>query len=218
MSNEYDFQSYLYPAGSASSGGGAGSGSSAGTGTAAPAKPLQIGRVQTLDGYSPATATLEETPTASVLNLGIPKGLSAFDLAGGNLLYSDATAWLATLKGAKGDKGDTGDAGSATLTKGGVVGALGANPMQRMQAILPHFEAAFVPKPATLTNGEWFKVNFQTPFDDELLDKPIVMVTPLLNDYRNFLVRNITSTGFEIRVNYTPDFLGLYYIKFATAV
>lgn len=70
MPNEYGYQSYLYPAGSAASGGGAGSG----TGTAAPAKPLQIGTVETLPEGSAATATLEETVTNTVLNLGIPKG------------------------------------------------------------------------------------------------------------------------------------------------
>lgn len=84
MSNEYDFQSYLYPAGSASSGGGAGSGS--GTAPAAPAKPLKIGEVQTLPEGSEATATLEETATNTVLNLGIPRG----------------------SQGAKGDTGDRG--------------------------------------------------------------------------------------------------------------
>lgn len=84
MSNEYGYQSYLYPAGSAASGGGAGSG----TGTAAPAKPLQIGTVETLPEGSAATATLEETVTNTVLNLGIPQG----------------------THGAKGDKGDAGGA------------------------------------------------------------------------------------------------------------
>lgn len=85
MSNEYDFQSYLYPAGSTASGGGAGSG----TGTA-PAKPLKIGTVETLPEGSAATATLEETVTNTVLNLGIPQG----------------------THGAKGDTGDTGAAAS----------------------------------------------------------------------------------------------------------
>lgn len=92
MSNEYGYQSYLYPAGSAASGGGAGSG----TGTAAPAKPLQIGTVETLPEGSAATATLEETVTNTVLNLGIPRG----------------------MHGAKGDTGDTGAAigvGARTL-------------------------------------------------------------------------------------------------------
>ncbi len=214
MQTEYDFQSYLYPAGSTASGGGAGSGSS--TGTTAPAKPLQIGRVQTLDGYSSATATLEETPTASVLNLGIPKGLSAFDLAGGNLLYSDTADWLATLKGAKGDKGDTGDAGTADLSAGAIKGALGADSLARMQQLMSDFEAAFVPKPADMKNNEWYTINFGQRFDDISLAGGIVLVFPLLSDYRNFLVNAITSTGFSIRCNYVPDFQGLYYLKFST--
>lgn len=212
MSNEYDFQSYLYPAGSASSGGGAGSGSSAGTGTAAPAKPLRIGQVQTLDGYSRATATLEETPTANVLNLGIPKGLSAFDLAGGNLLYSNEADWLATLKGAKGDKGD---AGTANLSADAITKALGNSITERLRRLLPHFEAGFIPKPNDMRNNEWIVVNFQQRFDDVNVERPVLLVQPLLSDYRNFLVGKLTDTGFEIRCNYVPDFQGLYYVKFS---
>lgn len=210
MSNEYDFQSYLYPAGSTASGGGAGSG----TGTA-PAKPLKIGRVQTLDSTDSATATLEETPTATVLNLGIPKGLSAFEQAGGNLVYSSVQDWLATLKGAKGDKGDAGS-GGAELTTGAIKGALGANSLARMQQLMLDFEAEFVPKPADMKNNEWYTINFKRQFDDIDLTGGIVLVFPLLSDYRNFLVNKITSTGFDIRCNYIPDFQGLYYLKFST--
>lgn len=215
MSNEYGYESYLYPAGSAASGGGAGSG----TGTAAPAKPLQIGRVQTLDGSQSATATLEETPTANVLNLGIPKGLSAFELAGGDLVYSSVQDWLATLKGAKGDRGDTGDAGSgggaAELTADAIKKALGDSVNKRMRLLLPHFEAGFIPKPDAMKNNEWIKVNFQQRFDDVESEMPVLLVQPLLSDYRNFLVNNLTGTGFEIRCNYVPDFQGLYYVKFS---
>ena len=210
MQTEYDFQSYLYPAGSAASGGGAGSG----TGTAAPTKPLKIGRVQTLDGSQSATATLEETPTANVLNLGIPKGLSAFELAGGDLTYSNAQEWLATLKGAKGDKGDTGDAGNAALSANAITAALGKSINERMRQLLPHFEAGFIAKPAEMKNNEWIKVNFQRRFDDIEFEQPVLLVQPLLSDYRNFLVNNLTDTGFEIRCNYVPDFQGLYYVKF----
>lgn len=210
MSGEYDFQSYLYPAGSTASGGGA----SSGTGTA-PAKPLKIGRVQTLDGSQSATATLEETPTANVLNLGIPKGLSAFELAGGDLVYSSVQDWLATLKGAKGDKGDAGS-GGAELTAGAIKDALGANSLARMQLLMLDFEAEFVPKPADMKNNEWYTINFKQRFDDIDLTGGIVLVFPLLSDYRNFLVNKITSTGFDIRCNYVPDFQGLYYLKFST--
>lgn len=211
MSNEYGYQSYLYPAGSAASGGGAGSG----TGTAAPAKPLRIGQVQTLNGSVSATATLEETPTATVLNLGIPQGLSAFELAGGGLVYSSVQDWLATLKGAKGDKGDAGS-GGAELTAGAIKGALGANSLARMQQLMLDFEAGFVPKPADMKNNEWYTINFKQQFDDIDLAGGIVLVFPLLSDYRSFIVNKITSTGFDIRCNYVPDFQGLYYLKFST--
>lgn len=214
MSNEYGYESYLYPAGSAASGGGAGSG----TGTAAPAKPLQIGRVQTLPGYTSATATLEETPTATVLNLGIPKGLSAYEVADGGLQYPNEAAWVASLKGAKGDKGDTGDAGSgdaAALNAGAITKALGNSINERMRQLLPHFEAGFIPKPADMKNNEWVKVDFKQRFDDVEFGMPVLLVQPLLSDYRNFLVNNLTDTGFEIRCNYVPDFQGLYYVKFS---
>ena len=210
MPNEYDFQSYLYPAGSAASGGGAGSG----TGTA-PAKPLKIGLVQTFEGSQLATATLEETPTATVLNLGIPKGLSAFEQAGGYLVYSSVQDWLATLKGAKGDKGDAGS-GGAELTAGAIKDALGANSLARMQQLMLDFEAEFVPKPADMKNSEWYTVNFKQQFDDIDLTGGIVLVFPLLSDYRTFIVNKITSVGFDIRCNYVPDFQGLYYLKFST--
>lgn len=214
MQTEYDFQSYLYPAGSAASGGGAGSGT--GTAAPAPAKPLQIGRVTTIDGTQSATATLEETPTANVLNLNIPRGLSAYELADGDLIYGSVRDWLSSLKGAKGDKGDTGDAGTAQLSADAIKGALGSNSLARMQALLLDFEAVFVPKPADMKNNEWYTVNFQQRFDDIDLTDGIVLVFPLLSDYRNFLVNKITSKGFDIRCNYVPDFQGLYYLKFST--
>lgn len=217
MSNEYDFQSYLYPAGSASSGGGAGSGT--GTAAPAPAKPLKIGRVDTLEYSQQATATLEETATGTVLNLGIPRGQSAYLADDGDLRFGSVPEWLKSLHGAKGDKGDkgdTGDAGTATLTKGGIVGALGGNSLARMQALLLDFEAVFVPKPADMKNNEWYTVNFKQQFDDIELTGGIVLVFPLLSDYRNLLVNKVTSTGFDIRCNYVPDFQGLYYLKFST--
>lgn len=211
MSNEYDFQSYLYPAGSAASGGGAGSGT--GAAPAAPAKPIKVGTVNTLSSGS-ATVTVEDTPTATVLNFDIPRGLSAYELADGDLLYGSVSGWLQTLKGAKGDKGDTGDVG--TVTAGVIKGALGADSLQRMQQLLLDFEAVFVPKPADMKNNEWYTINFKQPFDDIDFTGGIVLVFPLLSDYRNFLVNQITSTGFSIRCNYVPDFQGLYYLKFST--
>lgn len=207
MSSEYDYQSYLYPAGSAASGGGAGTG----TGTA-PAKPIKVGVVTTGRSGTEATITAEDTPTATVLNFTIPRGSdgqSAYMLANGDLEFGSVDAWLASLKGDKGDAG--------TVDAGTIKSALGDTIMQRMQALLPHFEAAFIAKPADLQNSEWYQVKFKQPFDDVDLDKPIVLVQPLLNDYRYFLVRNVTSQGFEFKCPYTPDFLGLYYVKFATA-
>lgn len=131
MSNEYDFQSYLYPAGSASSGGGAGSG----TGTAAPAKPLQIGTVETLPEGSAATATLEETVTNTVLNLGIPQG----------------------MHGAKGDKGDTGDTGAAA--SGAVVD------VNARTLMFPKYQHKYIPRPSAMKNNEWYTIKFDSKFD-----------------------------------------------------
>lgn len=95
MSNEYDFQSYLYPAGSTASGGGAGSGAGA-----APAKPLKVGEVHTLKAGEEATVTIEETPAATVLNFGIPQGNN----------------------GQPGAKGDTGAPGAPAPTAQPVIG------------------------------------------------------------------------------------------------
>jgi hypothetical protein len=138
-------------------------------------------------------------------------------MANGDLEFGSVDAWIASLKGAKGDKGDKGDPGAANITKGGIQAALGSTFTERVRALIPHFEAGFVEKPADLKNGEWYQFKFKTPFDDEQLDQPVVLVQPLLNDYRSFLVRNITSSGFEFRCNYTPDFLGMYYVKFGTS-
>ena len=128
MSNEYDFQSYLYPAGSTASGGGAGSGT-------APAKPLKIGTVETLPEGSAATATLEETVTNTVLNLGIPQG----------------------MHGAKGDTGDTGVAAS----NGAVVGvSVGARTL-----MFPKYQHKYVPRPSAMKNNEWYTIKFDSNFD-----------------------------------------------------
>lgn len=207
MSDEYGYQSYLYPAGSAASGGGVGSGS----GTV-PAKPIKVGAVTTGRSGTEATVTVEDTPAATVLNFTIPRGndgQSAYSMANGDMKFGSVDAWIASLKGAKGDTG--------TVDAGTIKSALGSTTMQRMQALLPHFEAAFVAKPADLKNGEWYPVKFKQQFDDVDLDKPVVLVQPLLNDYRYFLVRNVTAQGFEFKCPYTPDFLGLYYVKFATS-
>lgn len=185
MSNEYDFQSYLYPAGSAASGGGAGTG----TGAAVPAKPLKVGEVHTLEAGAEATVTIEETANATVLNFGIPQGNNG-------------------LPGAKGDTGATGAPAPTTQPVVGV--SVGARSL-----MFPKFQAKYVPKPEAMKNNEWFHINFETPFDS-LADIVHLQVTPILTGYRYLLVANVTSTGFDIQCNYTPEFVGLYYMAFAS--
>lgn len=183
MSNGYDYQSYLYPAGSAASGGGAGSG----TGTAAPAKPLQIGTVETLPEGSAATATLEETVTNTVLNLGIPQG----------------------THGAKGDKGDTGDTGAAA-SNGAVVGvSVGARTL-----MFPKYQHKYIPRPSVMKNNEWYTIKFDSTFDSTT-DTVHLQVTPVMSGYRSFLVNNVTAEGFDIMCNYVPELVGLYYTAYA---
>ena len=185
MSGEYDFQSYLYPAGSAASGGGAGSG----TGTAAPAKPLKVGEVHTLEAGAEATVTLEETATATVLNFGIPQGNN----------------------GLPGPKGDTGERGTPAPTTQSVVGvSVGARTLR-----FPKFQAKYVPKPEAMRNNEWFHIDFETSFDS-VADVVHLQVTPILTGYRYLLVSNVTHKGFDIQCNYTPEFVGLYFMAFAS--
>lgn len=183
MSNEYGYQSYLYPAGSAASGGGAGSG----TGTAAPAKPLQIGTVETLPEGSAATATLEETVTNTVLNLGIPQG----------------------THGAKGDKGDTGDTGAAA-SGGAVVGVS----VYTRTLMFPKYQHKYIPRPSAMKNNEWYTIKFDSKFDS-IADIVHLQVTPVMSGYRSFLVNNVTAEGFDIMCNYVPEFVGLYYTAYA---
>lgn len=183
MSDEYGYQSYLYPAGSAASGGGAGSG----TGTAAPAKSLQIGTVETLPEGSAATATLEETVTNIVLNLGIPQG----------------------THGAKGDKGDTGDTGAAA-SDGAVVGvSVGARTL-----MFPKYQHKYIPRPSAMKNNEWYTIKFDSKFDS-ISDIVHLQVTPVMSGYRSFVVNNVTVEGFDIMCNYVPEFVGLYYTAYA---
>lgn len=180
MSNEYDFQSYLYPAGSTASGGGAGTGT-------APAKPLKIGTVETLPEGSAATATLEETVTNTVLNLGIPQG----------------------THGAKGDKGDTGDTGMAA--SGGA--AVGVSVAART-LMFPKYQHKYIPRPSAMKNSEWYTIKFDSKFD-AIIDRVHLQVTPIMSGYRNFLVNNVTTEGFDIMCNYVPEFVGLYYTAYA---
>jgi hypothetical protein len=185
MPNEYDFQSYLYPAGSAASGGGAGSG----TGTAAPAKPLKVGEVHTLEAGKEATVTLEETATATVLNFGIPQGNN----------------------GLPGQKGDTGAPGAPAPITSPVIGvSVGSRSI-----MFPKFQVKYVPKPEAMKNNEWFHIDFETPFDS-IADVVHLQVTPILTGYRYLLVANVTYKGFDIQCNYTPEFVGLYYTAFAS--
>lgn len=190
MPNEYDFQSYLYPAGSASSGGGAGSGTGAGTGAAAaPAKPLKVGEVHTLEAGAEATVTIEETANATVLNFGIPQGNN----------------------GVRGEKGDTGAPGASAPTTQPVIGvSVGSRSI-----MFPKFQAKYIPKPEAMKNNEWFHIDFETPFDS-IADVVHLQVTPILTGYRYLLVANVTSRGFDIQCNYTPEFVGLYYMAFVS--
>ena len=184
MSNEYGYQSYLYPAGSAASGGGVGSGS--GTGTAS-AKPLQIGTVETLPEGSAATATLEETVTNTVLNLGIPQG----------------------THGAKGDKGDTGDTGAAAPGGAAVSVSVGSRTL-----MFPRYQHKYVPRPSAMKNNEWYTIKFDSNFDT-ITERVLLQVTPIMSSYRSFLVNNVTVEGFDIMCNYVPEFVGLYYTAYA---
>lgn len=187
MPNEYDFKSYLYPAGSAASGGGAGSG----TGTAtAPTKPLKVGTVQTLPEGSEATATLEETTTNTVLNLGIPRG----------------------MQGAKGDKGDTGDRGGAPSNSAVVGVSVSARTL-----MFPKYQHKYVPRPSAMKNNEWYTIKFDSKFDS-IVDTVHLQVTPVMSGYRSFLVNNVTAEGFDIMCNYVPEFVGLYYTAYADVI
>lgn len=77
MSDEYDFQSYLYPAGSASSGGGAGSGTVQNL-------DVKVGTVTTLEADEEATVTAVKGAGGVTLNFGIPKGAKGEDGAAGS--------------------------------------------------------------------------------------------------------------------------------------
>lgn len=140
MSEKYDYQSYLYPAGSASSGGGASAGTGSGTGAGT----------------------------------------------------------------------------SVALTKAAVQGALGSTTLERVQALLPQFEAGFIEKPSGLADYTWWAVKFKEPYTGDL-DKLVVLVTPLLDSYAYFLVQNVTAEGFEFQCTRTAYLRGVYYTKFATA-
>lgn len=142
MSNEYDFQSYLYPAGSTSSGGGAGSGS--GTG-AAPAP-----------------------------------------------------------------------AGSTDLTASAILKALGTYPYQRIQALLPQFEAAHITSNDIIRDPDnnLYSVNFKTPFKDAPAEKYIVLVSYYKSDGSSTYIKAVTDTGFQLGFDYFEGFRGLSYIKF----
>lgn len=172
MSNEYDFQSYLYPAGSASSGGGAAG--------AVQNLDVKIGTVTTLEADEEATVTAVKGAGGVTLNFGIPKG-------------------------AKGEDGSAGSGGLSAFE-------LMSLPERRI-FLFPKFQCKYVPKPADMRNNEWLHIDFTQRFDaqDDVLH---LQVTPILNDYRNFVVSNVTNTGFDVKCNYVPDFQGLFYMAF----
>lgn len=173
MSNEYDFQSYLYPAGSASSGGGAAG--------AVQNLDVKIGTVTTLEADEEATVTAVKGAGGVTLNFGIPKG-------------------------AKGEDGSAGSGGGLSAFE------LMSLP-ERRKYLFPKFQCKYVPKPADMRNNEWLHIDFTQRFDaqDDVLH---LQVTPILNDFRNFVVSNVTNTGFDVKCNYVPDFQGLFYIAF----
>ena len=173
MSNEYDFQSYLYPAGSASSGGGAAG--------AVQNLDVKIGTVTTLEADEEATVTAVKGAGGVTLNFGIPKGA----------------------------KGEDGSAGSG----GGLSAFELLSLPERRKFLFPKFQCKYVPKPAGIRNNEWLHIDFTQRFDaqDDVLH---LQVTPILGDYRNFVVSNVTNTGFDVKCNYVPDFQGLFYMAF----
>lgn len=177
MSNEYDFQSYLYPAGSASSGGGAAG--------AVQNLDVKIGTVTTLEADKEATVTAVKGAGGVTLNFGIPKG-------------------------AKGEDGSAGSGGGLSAFE------LMSLP-ERRKFLFPKFQCKYVPKPADMRNNEWLHIGFTQSFDtqDDVLH---LQVTPILNDYRNFVVSNVTNTGFDVKCNYVPDFQGLFYMAFVERI
>lgn len=172
MSNEYDFQSYLYPAGSASSGGGAAG--------AVQNLDVKIGTVTTLEADEEATVTAVKGAGGVTLNFGIPKGA----------------------------KGEDGSAGSG----GGLSAFELMSLSERRTFLLPKFQCTYVPKPANMRNNVWLHIDFTPRFDAQ--DVLHLQVTPIINDYRSFLVSNVTNTGFDIKCNYVSDFQGLFYMAF----
>lgn len=176
MSNEYDFQSYLYPAGSASSGGGAAG--------AVQNLDVKIGTVTTLEADEEATVTAVKGAGGVTLNFGIPKG-------------------------AKGEDGSAGSGGLSAFE-------LMALP-ERRTFLFPKFQCKYVPKPADMRNNEWLHIDFTQRFDDQY-DALHLQVTPILNDYRTFVVSNVTNTGFDVKCNYIPDFQGLFYMAFVERI
>lgn len=176
MPNEYDFQSYLYPAGSASSGGGAAG--------AVQNLDVKIGTVTTLEADEEATVTAVKGAGGVTLNFGIPKGA----------------------------KGEDGSAGSGGLSAFELMSL-----PERREFLFPKFQCKYVPKPAGMRNNEWLHIDFTPRFDaqDNVLH---LQVTPIISDYRNFIVSNVTNTGFDIKCNYVPDFQGLFYMAFVDRV
>ena len=179
MSNEYGYESYLYPAGSAASGGGVGSGTGA-----IQNLDVKVGTVTTLEAYEEATVTAVKGAGGVTLNFGIPKG-------------------------AKGEDGSAGAGGLSAFELMSLV--------QRRKLLFPKFQCKYVPKPAAMRNGEWLRIDFDSSFDaqDDIVH---LQVTPIISDYRSFLVSNVTHTGFDIKCNYAPDFQGLFYMAFVERV
>lgn len=131
----------------------------------------------------------------------------------------DYQSYLYPASSASSGGGASAGAGSGTgaaLTKAAVQGALGSTTLERVQALLPHFEAGFIEKPDGLADYTWWAVKFKEPYTGDL-DKLVVLVMPLLDSYAYFLVQNVTAEGFEFQCTRAAYLRGMYYTKFATA-
>lgn len=128
-------------------------------------------------------------------------------------LYPAGSASSGGGAGSGSSTGTGATAGATELNASNILKALGIYPIQRIQALLPQFEAAYVD--LSTTSEAPINITFKTPFKDIAPEKRIVVPSYVRTDGSSVYIQEVTNTGFRLGSDYPLGLIGVSYIKFA---
>jgi len=118
-----------------------------------------------------------------------------------------------TASGGGAGSGTGATAGATELNASNILKALGMYPIQRIQALLPQFEAGYIDL-STISEAP-VNITFKTPFKGIAPEKRVVVLSYVRTDGSSAYIREVLDTGFRLGSDYPQGLIGVSYIKFA---